>query len=146
VFENTGYALLAGIEGSLVYNPLPETQMVSTLKYAYGQDDEGSPLPMIAPLRNISSVRHTFNRLWVQAELETASAQNRVSVAAKEKSTGAFSLYHLRVGYQDKVRSFGWQINAGVENIFNAYYREHLDWGSIARPVRNFYLQLSVAF
>lgn len=145
-YENIDHALLAGAEGSVVYNLLPQTQIVSTLKYAYGQDDKGRALPLIAPLRNISSVRHYFSRLWLQAEVELAAAQNRVSIVAKERPTGAFSLYHFRMGYQAKSKSVIWQLNAGVENIFNAYYREHLDWGNIARPGRNFYLQASIGF
>lgn len=145
-YENIDHALLAGGEGSIVYSPLPQTQIVSTIKYASAHDNEGSPLPMIAPLRNISSVRHQFNKLWLQAETEMAAAQNQVSSIANERSTGAFSLYHFRMGFNAKSRRLGWQLNAGVENVFNTYYREHLDWGNIARPGRNIYVQAGISF
>ncbi|RPD43545.1 TonB-dependent receptor domain-containing protein [Paracnuella aquatica] len=145
-YENTAQALLAGGEGSVVYQPFSGTQLVSTLKYAHAQDNTGNPLPLIAPLRNISTLRQHFNALWLQAEMELAAAQRRVSVAANERSTGAFSLVHLRAGYQLQQGRVLWQLNAGVENILDAYYREHLDWGNIARPGRNVYMQVSVGF
>lgn len=146
IYENLDHALLTGGEGSVLYNPFPQTQIVSTLKYAYARDAEGNPLPLIAPLRNISSVKQHFNKLWIQGELEMAAAQNRVNTAANERRTGDFYLCHYRMGYSGKAKGFGWQVNGGVENILNAFYREHLDWGNIARPGRNFYIQLGIGF
>lgn len=145
-YQNIDFAILAGVEGSVTYNPLPHTQIVSTIKYAYAQDEQGAALPMIAPLRNTTAVRQQFNRLWLQAEMETAAAQNRVSKDANESSTGAFSLWNFRLGYQGRCKSLLWQLNAGAENIFNAFYREHLDWGNIARAGRNLYVQLGINF
>lgn len=143
---NIDQALLMGAEASVVYQPTARTQVVSTLKYAHGNDAAGAPLPMMAPLRNISSVRYLFPKLWLQVELEMAAAQTRVSKAANERSTGSFTLYHFRAGYQSKIKNLSWQLNAGVENIFDVYYREHLDWGNIARPGRNIYLQIGIGF
>lgn len=145
-YYNRAHALVAGAEASVVYTPFAKTQLVSTLKYAWGKDSEGDPLPMMAPLRNISSVRHYFTHLWLQAELETASAQNKVSKAAHEKPTGSFALYHFRAGYTTQIKNLPVQLAAGVENLFDVYYREHLDWGNVARPGRNMYVQLSIGF
>ncbi|MFN3446362.1 MAG: hypothetical protein ACK44D_11525 [Bacteroidia bacterium] len=36
-----------------------------------------------------------------------------------------------------KVGESVFQLNLAVENIFNTYYREHLDWGKIPQPGRN---------
>ena len=145
-YQNIDYALVSGAEASVVYSPSTQTQIVSTLKYAYGKDNQGVPLPMMAPLRNISSVRHYFASLWLQAEMETAAAQNKVSKVANERPTGSFTLYHLRAGYQTNIKNKAAQLAAGVENIFDVYYREHLDWGNMARPGRNVYVQLSIGF
>ncbi len=60
--------------------------------------------------------------------------------------TGAFYFCHFRMGYNGQAKGFRWQLNAGVENIFDAYYCEHLDWGNIARQGRNFYLQPGIGF
>jgi iron complex outermembrane receptor protein len=142
-YENMGYALLAGGEAGIVFSPFTNTQVVSTLKYSYARDDNKQPLPMIAPLRNLSSVRQSFKNFWLQAETEMAAKQDRVSMDANERVTGAFSLFHFRAGYELKGEKIRWQFKGGVENILDAYYREHLDWGNIARPGRNFYLQVS---
>ncbi len=113
VYENADYALLAGAEASAVYNITGYTQLVSNLKYSYGRDADGEPLPMITPLRNVTSLRKYFgDYLWVQGETEIAAAQNRNSESFREQPTEGFMLWHLR---------------AGVENIFDVDYREHLD-------------------
>lgn len=145
-YQNIDHAILAGAEASIVCRPFSKTQLVSTLKYAYGQAQDGAALPMISPLRNITSVRRVFDKLWLQAEAELAAAQNKVSLIANERKTGAFSLYHLRVGYELYGNNLRWTLNVGVENIFNTQYREHLDWGNIARPGRNIYVQAGVNF
>ncbi|SFG14643.1 TonB-dependent receptor [Pontibacter chinhatensis] len=147
VYYNAPYALLMGAEASAVYNINGYTQLVSTLKYSYGRDAAGEPLPMIAPLRHVSSLRKYFgDNLWVQGETEIAAAQHRNSESFGEQPTDAFMLWHLRAGYQKETARKVWQLNAGVENIFNVNYREHLDWGQITRPGRNMFVQLSMSF
>jgi iron complex outermembrane recepter protein len=34
-------------------------------------------------------------------------------------------------------------VNAGVENLLNKSYSEHLDWGNYNRPGRNFNFMIS---
>ena len=36
--------------------------------------------------------------------------------------------------------------NGGIENLLDTKYHDHLDWGGIPRPGRNFYLNLSYSF
>jgi iron complex outermembrane receptor protein len=38
------------------------------------------------------------------------------------------------------------EIQAGVENILDKQYHEHLDWGNINRPGRNVYAQIKIFF
>lgn len=147
VYDNTPYALLAGAEASAVYNITGYTQLVSTLRYNYGRNADGEPLPMIPPLRSITSLRKYFgDNLWVQGETELAAAQNRNSESFRERPTKAFMLWHLRAGYQRETENKVWQLNTGIENIFDVHYREHLDWGRIARPGRNVFVQVSMGF
>jgi outer membrane receptor protein involved in Fe transport len=49
----------------------------------------------------------------------------------------------MRTGWN--INSF-LQCNAGIQNIFDRNYREHLDWGSIPRPGRNVYLNMIYKF
>ncbi|WP_181163806.1 TonB-dependent receptor [Pontibacter mangrovi] len=147
VYQNEAYALLAGAEASAVYNITAYTQLVSTLRYGYGRSAGGDPLPMVAPLRSVSSLRRYFgDRLWVQGETEMAAAQHRTSARFQEKPTEAFMLWHLRAGYRLETEKKVWELNGGVENLFDAAYREHLDWGQVLRPGRNIFFQASMAF
>jgi len=145
-YENLDNALLYGLEGSFIWQPFTNTSLVSTLKYNYGQDEAGHALPLIPPFRNVTSLTQRFGRFGFTAEFEGALAQNRVNEAAAERPTPGFAIAHLRASYAWTKDGTALRISGGVENIGNAWYYEHLDWGGIPRPGRNFYALLSVGF
>lgn len=145
-YFNAEHAILSGMEASVVYMPYRNIQVVSVLKYSRGQNDGGEPLSMISPFRNTSSIKFSAGKIWLQAEAEFSASQNRVDVSAGEKPTGSFSLFHFRSGFATEFRKTAVQLNAGVENIFDVFYREHLDWGNIPRPGRNIYIQAGISF
>src|SRR5690606_5761294 len=131
-----------------VYAPFRNTQVVSTLKYNYGRYSDGSPLPLIAPLKNVTSARYDPGRFAVQAEFEASARQQRVDPKAGEPETDGFRLWHFRATYR-----LNWmrmkttlKIEAGVENLFDTAYSEHLDFGRILRPGRNIYTGVSLGF
>lgn len=146
VFSNTRTAMMAGGEGSILARPLKNTRISSTLKYVYGEDAQGDPLPMINPIRSINAVRQQVKNLFIQTEYEVAGNQNRVSIITGEQQTGSFNLWHLRMGYVGTWNNMPWQLEGAVENIFNSLYREHLDWGKIPRPGRNLVLHFKLSF
>ena len=145
-FDNIPFALLAGAEAGLVYKAENNTEIVSTIKYAYGADNNNNPLALIAPLKNITSVRKNLNKWTIQVDAELAKAQNRISLASKETTTSGYTTFNIRSSYSDKLLHKLFRIDYGIENIFDAAYKEHLDWGNINRPGRNGYIQLSVLF
>ncbi|MCU0387127.1 MAG: TonB-dependent receptor plug domain-containing protein [Chitinophagaceae bacterium] len=146
VYTNSGNAWKAGGEASLQWQMAPLFAVVSTVRYTYAQHDTGDALPFISPFKNITSFRYAAKRFSVQAEYEAAAAQNHISTIAGERITSGYFLTHFRTGYV-----FPWgknlmNLQAGIENIFDATYREHLDWGNLYRPGRNIYLQIQVGF
>lgn len=143
-YENINHALVAGAEASAVYYPNKNLQLIGTVKYTYGEDDNGNALPLIAPLRTVLSVKQDIAKLWLKAEAELAAAQNRVNTDAQEKNTAGFAVYHFRMGYSFDFAGKTLELNSGVENLLSALYREHTDWGNIARQGRNIYVQLRV--
>lgn len=145
-YVNLPYAAVAGLEASAILSPATHTEIVSTLRYTHGRDHEKKPLPFISPLKNISSVRYFVKRISGQLEWETALAQNKVSEKAGENTTQGYFLVHARGGYSTTIFKNRVDIQAGIENIFDKEYCEHLDWGKIARPGRNVYVQLKVQF
>lgn len=143
---NLPYAMIAGAEASLIVQPDHSLWFINTTRYSYGEDQLHQPLPMIPPVRNTSSLRKMIGPCAVQAELELATAQNRVSNKAVERKTAAYAIAHLRLMYSGSLAGNLFRIDGGMENLFDQAYREHLDWGGIPRPGRNVYLQFTFQF
>jgi iron complex outermembrane receptor protein len=145
-FINIPNASVTGLEASAVIKPSTTTDIVSTIRYTLGKDNHNNPLPFIAPLKNITSVRYQLNKLSLQLESEAALKQNRVSSTTGEDITAGYFLLHSRLGYNTKIFKNNMEIQAGVENILDKQYHEHLDWGNINRPGRNVYAQIKIFF
>jgi iron complex outermembrane receptor protein len=145
-FINLPYANLTGMEASVSVQATEKIAVFSTVRYLYARDNQQNPLPFIAPLKNISSVRVQVKNLLLQLEYEAAAAQYRFNVNAGEDATPGYLLLHARIAYNFNKVSLPVAINAGIENIMDKNYWEHLDWGNIPRPGRNIYLQLKLSF
>ena len=145
-YSNIPFALLAGIEASAVVKPVKSIDLVSTFRFTAGRDNKQYHLPNISPLKNVTSVRWQYKKLFVQGETEIAAKQNRFSPKAGEDATAGYSLIHLRTGYTIKMKNTNLELQAGAENLFDKRYHEHLDWGNISRPGRNLYIQMKVGF
>lgn len=145
-YKNILFAEMAGFESGIIYKPTNNVQLISTFKYNYGRDNSNNPLPLIAPFKNITSVKKQLKNWSIQIETETASAQNRVRVDAKENTTTGFLIANARSSYSSMLNKKAYRIDIGVENIFDKAYKEHLDWGNINKPGRNIYMQVSFTF
>jgi iron complex outermembrane receptor protein len=145
-YQNLPWALQAGGEASLSGALYKQWQAVVTIRYTYARDDRGDPLPFIPPLKSMLSLRYQPGRFSAQAEWEAASRQERYAIRAGEDETPGFMLLHLRCGYSFPVSTSRIGLQAGVENVFDTFYHEHLDWGNIPRQGRNVYIQLNLSF
>lgn len=143
VYHNYDRAELKGLDLMFLAKPVNNIQVIASLKYTYGTLEASDALPLIPPLKSVTSIRYGKGAFNAQLEYEFAGAQSHVSKLAEESSTKSYSIIHLRTGY--KLKS-SWTVNVGAENIFNSRYREHLDWGNIMRPGRNFYLNVNYRF
>lgn len=145
-YLNISQATVSGMETSLLLSPMVDVDIVSTLRYTYAKDAEGNPLPGIAPLKIITSVKYQPSKVFFQLETEIAAAQNRINTKAGERKTPAYALLHARMGMPINLFKQSLELQAGVENIFDKNYYEHLDWGRVARPGINIYLQAKFSF
>ena len=143
-FINIPNASVSGVEGSVVLKPAPAIDVVSTVRYTAGKDNKGNSLPLIAPLKNTTSIRYQPKNFSVQLEAEAASKQGHINIEAGEDVTTGYSLLHIRFGYNTMILNNTIELQGGVENIFDRKYHEHLDWGNISRPGRNVYIQFRV--
>jgi len=143
-FINIPNASVSGVEGSVVLKPAPAIDVVSTVRYTAGKDNKGNSLPLIAPLKNTTSIRYQPKNFSVQLEAEAASKQGHINIEAGEDVTTGYSLLHIRFGYNTMILNNTIELQGGVENIFDRKYHEHMDWGNISRPGRNVYIQFRV--
>lgn len=144
-YYNINAATVAGAEASGFFKPVNSIDIVTTFRYTIARDKQNDPLPFVSPLKNITSIRYQPNRFSAQLETESALRQKQVSSKYGEDVTAGYVLLHSRFGYSGTVFKNNFELQAGVENILDRKYHEHLDWGNISRPGRNFYLQLKLA-
>lgn len=144
-YENIKSATISGMESNLNYFSSNKRLIINnTLKWIYAHDNNKKPLPLIPPLKSITSLRFVRNSFFIQAENEFALAQTRINPEFGERKSKAYTIQNLRATYNFNIQKYKLQFSAGAENIFDISYFEHLDWGSIARPGRNIYGMLSV--
>lgn len=152
-FTNIGDAFKTGFELSWSRELFKGLRQQFSVAYTYGQDlEREQPLPEIAPL----DLRYTLSgmllkeRLQPEVSLRQVLRQGRVSEEFGETITPAFTLLDVNLAY--RVSDWG-RLSAGVQNLFDATYYEHLNRsvrGNMPRPIfapgRNVYVSASVEF
>ena len=152
-FVNLDRAFKTGFEISWSQSLLAGLQHLLSMAYTYGQDlERGEPLPEIAPLdiRYVLSGSYLKNRLRPEMACRFVLEQSRISTAFGETLTPAFHLLDVKI-FCRLHEVFG--ITAGVQNLFNEHYYEHLNRsvkGSNPKPIfapgRNFFVSLNFNF
>lgn len=146
VYENISYANFWGVEFAALVAPTSYLQLITNFKGTRAEAFNREPLPFIPAFKNVTSLRYKKNKLSGQMEWEGAFAQTHVSSNFGEKNTPGYSIFNIRTGYSMNSKIGEWSFGLGIENLTNKYYREHLDWGGIPRPGRNFYCSLEFTF
>lgn len=166
IFTNTDRATLAGGEAYLQMEATSWLTPYANLSYVQGRDltlrdfrrnpntessrrsagVETEPLPGIPPMqyrygfRVHESVDLQQNPRWsVELALRSVLTQNLVATSLGELPTGGFTIVDIRAYWQVTDRLL---VNAGVENVGDKLYREHLDplaGGLLYRPGTNYY-------
>jgi outer membrane receptor protein involved in Fe transport len=115
-----------------------------------GPDEE--PLPSIPPLETRLGIRvheATDQPRWgIEIGLRIADNQDRVATSLLESPTAGFTVWDLRSQWQ-ATRDL--LLIAGIENIGDTNYREHLDFRSpsgisVFQPGRNIYFGGELAY
>jgi iron complex outermembrane receptor protein len=142
-YENIDFARLFSANVQFLWEPFQWLEFFNVMKYNWGETFANRPLPLIPPLKNLFSVHVEGKNFNVQAETEYSAPQNRINKNFGETETPGFFLLHFKAGYKIKAGSSVIHLNAGIKNILDKVYSEHLDWGNYNRPGRNFYLSVS---
>lgn len=146
VYSNVAKADLYSADLQLLYTPLKSLSVFMLSKFTLGMLNTSEPMPLIPPLKNILAMQYEKNHLLLQAECEAAMAQNRINFNYGESVTPAYAVINLKGGYQFSVLNLIFNAGAGVTNLLNKVYYEHLDWGRIHRPGRSLELYLKVSY
>jgi len=125
-YVNGDAAIFRGGEFQVRHKPSPRVQWWASVQYVWAEDQTfDEPVLGIAPLTARLGVRVTpTDRLWLAAQATVADDQDRVAVARFEQPTGGYELVDLRAGLRLSQRL---EIRAGVENLFDEAYAQHLN-------------------
>jgi len=145
-YTNMAGAFITGADASAGINLKQGFQSMNTVTYSYGTLSDGSPVPMLSPLRGICSVRYTYKGWHIQAETDWATAKDRINTAVGEIISPAYALLNLRTGYKFILHNHVLNLNLSVENVLDEKYRTYSDWGTVLRPGRDFIVYVAYAF
>lgn len=147
---NIGKARLYGFDFRADYNFYSDHLFYFISSFVKGDDiSSGGDLSEIPPLNGSAGIKFSYSsKLSIVISSDYSFGQ--ISVAEGERSTAGYALLNLSVnsGVFDLFGS-GIRINAGVENIFNKEYRNHLSTirgNLIFEPGRNFFVKLIADF
>ena len=143
IYGNIPSARILGFEQTADYKVSEKFRLINNIQYTYGKDNQEKYLPQMPPLMGTLSGRYTSGIYLLQGEAVWAASQNKVNSDYGETSTPSFLVFNLRssVSLFDVLT-----IDAGIENVFDVNYYEHLDWQKIPRPGRNIYVNLNTEF
>lgn len=139
-------ARIHGGEAGVEYRPAQHWKLGGTLAYAWGENRaQGTALPQMPPLETRLSFSYDDTRWSFGALFRAAARQDRVAleqgnVVGRDLGRSAgFAVFAINGGYRfsDEL-----QMTAGIDNVFDRNYSEHLnlagsaDFGYPADPVR----------
>jgi outer membrane receptor protein involved in Fe transport len=165
-FANTDLATLTGGELAMEWDATAWLTPFASLNYVQGQDEtrdtrgslplpdppagQEEPLPGIAPLDSRIGLRwHSTAEAphwWIEFATRIVARQSRVASSLLERETSGFTTYDLRTVWKPEP---GIQFVAGVENMFDRNYREHLDLrtgNGVFQPGRSVYVGSEITY
>lgn len=146
VYSNVPKAKLLSMDMQLLYTPLPHYSVFWLSKFTYGEINTGEAMPLIPPLKNVVAFQYQNNEFQLQAECESALGQQWINTGYGEQTTPAYTVFNVKSSYGFLLSKVAFHFSAGVTNLFNKVYYEHLDWGRIYRPGRSLELYLKVSY
>ena len=143
VFGNIDHTTIANASLSAEWKPVKGLRWSAKGTYSIGRDDEGDPLPLIAPLTYLSRLAYTTGNLGILAEVKGHTRQTKYGKKYGETETSAWAILNLSANYQCSMVNSQWSIRFGVENLFDKYYATYSDWCNIPQKGRNIYVNFS---
>ena len=96
-----------------------------TLAYTEGENrDTNTPLAEMPPLSGSVAVRYDVDTWFVEVKEVFADRQDRVDDSLNEEETSGWGITNVKAG----VNLDNWSVFAGVDNLFDKYYFNHLSF------------------
>ena len=154
VYGNIDHATIANASLTAEWKPVNGLRWSAKGTYSIGRDDEGDPLPLIAPFTYQSRLSYATGPLSLQAEVKGHVRQAKYGKKYGERlrvgdgtsgmtETAAWTILNLSANYQLSIVNCQLIIRAGVENLFDKRYTTYADWCHIPQKGRNIYVNLS---
>ncbi|GAB5537308.1 MAG: hypothetical protein Rubg2KO_35570 [Rubricoccaceae bacterium] len=142
LYENAEKGWMAGGEISGLLNLgslLNGLEVAASASMTFGENvsfDE--PLPMIPPPSGVVALRYDRRPWFGELESRWAFPQNRVArITFDERVTDGFNVLALRAGWRPTGPV---SVQAGVENLLDTFYQEHLAISDLAARGRSAYV------
>jgi outer membrane receptor protein involved in Fe transport/copper chaperone CopZ len=142
-FTNIQSAIIAGGSAFLNIALTGSIYLSSSLSYDWGINRKtGEPVPGIAPLRLTAKLTYETEKYWLELSGRFASNQNRFAKRYGEVRTPGYAIFNIKGGWKLGKTI---ELSAGIKNLFNRYYRDHLNLALLPEPGRNIYLSIRIS-
>lgn len=127
VFRNLNTAYKTGFEAYLGLKFLSRFHLKAETAYVYTRNEDLSEaLPLTPPLRTSLSFEYRTDKFWAATNLRMVSEQTKLATSFGEtEASPGYSLLDFRIGYPLLP---GLDLGASVQNLFDAYYYNHLNF------------------
>ena len=147
---NIGEARLYGFDLRTDYNFYEDFVAYFVASYVKGDDiTSGGNLPQVPPLNGTLGVRFGLFQ-YFEADLSSTIFAAQNDIAEGEITTPGYAVFNVLLNTKTiNLSSINFRVFAGIDNIFDKNYRNHLSTtrGSITvEPGRNFYIKLLTNF
>ncbi|MCK7522974.1 MAG: TonB-dependent receptor [Ignavibacteriales bacterium] len=147
---NVGKARLYGFDLGLEYSFINNIIFFATASFVRGEDTENkTALPQVPPFNGRVGVKSSSLK-YISIEIASTFFTRQNNVSFGEKTTPGYVLFDGYVNSMPINLSIATvKLFAGVENIFNKQYRNHLSTNRgqiLSEPGRNFFIRTNFAF
>ena len=154
-YINLPHAIIWTNTAEIIYKPLPKLTYMSVNTFTYGykakdnteqNSDSHRALPQISPFKSTNMLQWQTHQFRLVGEVIYTAQQKRIDTNYGETTSSSHLLFNARIQFQPTIDKQQIVLQAGLNNITNALYKEHLDWGPFNRPGRNLTFQIYYNF
>lgn len=132
-YNNISYARVSGGECRFQTVLRKHWKYTGNARFTFARLSNHLPMAQVPPLKSQHNIRYQKGIWQLQGEYLFAAKQNRINSDFGEQVTPAWQTLNLRAAWSHKTGKHILQLHLAIENLTDARYREHLDWGGIPR-------------